>query len=128
MNLGRRDRVASIFDTRCSNISARVRGQRSNVIHERMHHSFLSTHCIPSSREITAPFSFSLLFLFSLFLSSSFYRQLIKFLVDKCSFDFNTALQDESRDDFNTYRYISSTIEILLIHVTDRRNLFAQEI
>ncbi|XP_011869216.1 PREDICTED: uncharacterized protein LOC105562764 [Vollenhovia emeryi] len=30
-------------------------------------------------------------------------RQLIKFLVDKCSFDFNTALQDESRDDFNAY-------------------------
>ncbi|XP_012055864.1 PREDICTED: uncharacterized protein LOC105618944 [Atta cephalotes] len=30
-------------------------------------------------------------------------RQLIKFLVDKCSFDFNTALQDESRDDFNSY-------------------------
>ncbi|XP_011167304.1 protein spaetzle 5 isoform X2 [Solenopsis invicta] len=29
-------------------------------------------------------------------------RQLIKFLVDKCSFDFNTALQDESREDFNT--------------------------
>ncbi|XP_070527568.1 protein spaetzle 5 isoform X2 [Cardiocondyla obscurior] len=31
-------------------------------------------------------------------------RQLIKFLVDKCSFDFNTALQDESRDDFNAHR------------------------
>ncbi|XP_011648078.1 protein spaetzle 5 isoform X1 [Pogonomyrmex barbatus] len=30
-------------------------------------------------------------------------RQLIMFLVDKCSFDFNTALQDESRDDFNSY-------------------------
>ncbi|XP_012531766.1 protein spaetzle 5 isoform X2 [Monomorium pharaonis] len=30
-------------------------------------------------------------------------RQLIKFLVDKCSFDFNTALQDESREDFNVY-------------------------
>ncbi|KAH0955742.1 hypothetical protein HN011_003045 [Eciton burchellii] len=30
-------------------------------------------------------------------------RQLIKFLVDKCSFDFSTALRDESRDDFNAY-------------------------
>ncbi|XP_020284714.1 protein spaetzle 5 isoform X2 [Pseudomyrmex gracilis] len=30
-------------------------------------------------------------------------RQLIKFLVDKCSFDFSTALRDESRDDFNSY-------------------------
>ncbi|XP_032688599.1 protein spaetzle 5-like [Odontomachus brunneus] len=30
-------------------------------------------------------------------------RRLIKFLVDKCSFDFSTALRDESRDDFNTY-------------------------
>ncbi|XP_014486809.1 PREDICTED: uncharacterized protein LOC106750761 isoform X3 [Dinoponera quadriceps] len=30
-------------------------------------------------------------------------RRLIKFLVDKCSFDFNTALRDESHEDFNTY-------------------------
>ncbi|EZA50424.1 Protein spaetzle [Ooceraea biroi] len=30
-------------------------------------------------------------------------RQLIKFLVDKCSFDFSTTLRDESREDFNAY-------------------------
>ncbi|XP_012219643.1 protein spaetzle 5-like isoform X2 [Linepithema humile] len=30
-------------------------------------------------------------------------RQLIKFLVDKCSFDFSTALRDESRHSFNSY-------------------------
>ncbi|XP_078051186.1 spatzle 5 Toll-1 receptor isoform X3 [Augochlora pura] len=28
-------------------------------------------------------------------------RQLIKFLADKCSFDFSSALRDESKDDFN---------------------------
>ncbi|XP_053994310.1 protein spaetzle 5 [Hylaeus anthracinus] len=32
-------------------------------------------------------------------------RQLIKFLVEKCSFDFSSALRDESKDDFNTYRW-----------------------
>ncbi|KAK9309791.1 hypothetical protein QLX08_000614 [Tetragonisca angustula] len=31
-------------------------------------------------------------------------RQLIKFLVDKCNFDFISALRDESRKDFNDYR------------------------
>ncbi|KAG7208080.1 hypothetical protein KM043_009656 [Ampulex compressa] len=31
-------------------------------------------------------------------------RQLIKFLVDKCSFDFNSILKDESNEDFYTYR------------------------
>ncbi|XP_011150186.1 protein spaetzle 5 isoform X2 [Harpegnathos saltator] len=30
-------------------------------------------------------------------------RRLIKFLVDKCSYDFSSALRDESRDDFNSY-------------------------
>ncbi|XP_047359055.1 protein spaetzle 5 isoform X1 [Vespa velutina] len=30
-------------------------------------------------------------------------QQLIKFLVDKCSFDFSTALRDESHEDFNAY-------------------------
>ncbi|XP_070158872.1 protein spaetzle 5 [Polyergus mexicanus] len=33
-------------------------------------------------------------------------RQLIKFLVDKCSFDFSTVLRDESRNDFNSYSSI----------------------
>ncbi|KAF3429343.1 hypothetical protein E2986_03289 [Frieseomelitta varia] len=32
-------------------------------------------------------------------------KQLIKFLVDKCNFDFISALRDESRKDFNDYRY-----------------------
>lgn len=31
-------------------------------------------------------------------------RQLIKFLVDKCSFDFSSVLRDESRENFNVYR------------------------
>lgn len=33
-------------------------------------------------------------------------RQLIKFLVDKCSFDFGSVLKDESRDDFNVHRSV----------------------
>ncbi|XP_076163985.1 spatzle 5 Toll-1 receptor isoform X2 [Ptiloglossa arizonensis] len=33
-------------------------------------------------------------------------RQLIKFLVDKCSFDFSSALRDESKDNLNIYRLI----------------------
>ncbi|CAK9831671.1 Protein spaetzle 5 [Anthophora retusa] len=38
-------------------------------------------------------------------------RQLIKFLVDKCSFDFSSALRDESKDDFNVYRSIPDYTE-----------------
>ncbi|XP_076663359.1 spatzle 5 Toll-1 receptor isoform X2 [Andrena cerasifolii] len=38
-------------------------------------------------------------------------RQLIKFLVDKCSFDFSSALKDESKDDFNVYRSIPDYFE-----------------
>lgn len=38
-------------------------------------------------------------------------RQLIKFLVDKCSFDFSSALRDESKDDFNVYRPIPDYTE-----------------
>ncbi|XP_017761012.1 PREDICTED: uncharacterized protein LOC108551383 isoform X2 [Eufriesea mexicana] len=33
-------------------------------------------------------------------------RRLIKFLVDKCSFDFSSVLKDESKDDFNVYRSV----------------------
>ncbi|XP_003399530.1 protein spaetzle 5 isoform X1 [Bombus terrestris] len=33
-------------------------------------------------------------------------RQLIKFLVDKCSFDFSSALKDESKEDFSDYRSV----------------------
>lgn len=40
------------------------------------------------------------------FLSFLCCRQLIKFLVDKCSFDFSSVLRDESRENFNVYRYI----------------------
>ncbi|KZC07061.1 hypothetical protein WN55_08945 [Dufourea novaeangliae] len=35
-------------------------------------------------------------------------RQLIKFLVDKCSFDFGSVLKDESKEDFNIYREFCS--------------------
>ncbi|XP_076753750.1 spatzle 5 Toll-1 receptor [Xylocopa sonorina] len=38
-------------------------------------------------------------------------QQLIKFLVDKCSFDFSSILRDESRNDFNVYRSIPNYSE-----------------
>ncbi|XP_017888382.1 protein spaetzle 5 [Ceratina calcarata] len=38
-------------------------------------------------------------------------RQLIKFLVDKCNFNFNSVLRDESRDNFNVYRSIPNYSE-----------------
>ena len=47
-------------------------------------------------------------------------RQLIKFLVDKCNFDFISALRDESRKDFNDYRYAGScNYSILYIEIID---------
>ncbi|XP_029048865.1 protein spaetzle 5 isoform X1 [Osmia bicornis bicornis] len=38
-------------------------------------------------------------------------RQLIKFLVEKCSFDFSSVLRDESKDDFNIYRSVPDYAE-----------------
>lgn len=48
----------------------------------------------------------SLFFINTLSFFDFYYRQLIKFLVDKCSFDFSSALKDESKEDFSDYRYI----------------------